>query len=449
LFWDCADHWQSAGQPDRATFAAVACARHLHDMGLVDEAVKRCQTALQTCHSIASKATVLRVMAHSQYVAHDWRSFCETVRGVRSLEGDPAMLSPIHDDLELFHLNAQRSLHRDWNGVLAATLQCVQSPIADAAHRVKAAIIALKIGTNLGAMEAMDTAYVEAATLAQSSGVSVIDRLCFTMIYNAIRGDPHVSARAARELLSVAERTLAPMHRLVAMVDCASALRRCGADGESGAVYETVFATAVSLGCYDQVADACHWLIELYLDAGRTDLADQCVKRYRALHRPAAELQQQRHLRLAIARMYLRQSKWQLASDLIDGPDDDALWCDQVAMLRSSALAVKIRLEIGRRTARRELAGWVAMLAALNASLRLAGVQDYETYSLYLGYCRMGEPVVAAGLLRHYVAHERRDITPVAPEIMDELAKLGATPAMPDEAAELPGYAEATDVTNT
>ena len=449
LFWDCADHWQSAGQPDRSTLAAVACARHLHDMGLVDEAVARCSAALQHCHTATSKSTVLRVMAQSQYVAHDWTSFCETVSTVRSLDGTPSRLSPIHDELELYHLNAQRSLHRDWNAVLDATLQCVRSPMADASHRVKAAIIALKVGTNLGAMEAMDIVYAETAPLVCASGVATLDRLCLTMIYNAIRGDPNVSAASARELLAVAEHTLAPMHRLSAMVDCASALRRCGAPGESEAVYEVVFSTAVSLGCYDQVADACHWLVEMYLDSGRIDLADQCVNRYHSLHRPPADLQPRRHLRLAMARMYVRQSKWQSASALVDAPGEDALWCDQVAMLRSSALAVKIRLEIGRRTARRELSGWIAMLAALNASLRLVGAQDYETYSLYLGYCRIGETAAAERLLRHYVTQERRDTTPVAPEIAEELARLALMPVRPDEASALPECVEATDATST
>ena len=147
--------------------------------------------------------------------------------------------------------------------------------------------------------------------------------------------------------------------------------------------------------------------------------------------------------------MYVRQSKWQSASALVDAPGEDALWCDQVAMLRSSALAVKIRLEIGRRTARRELSGWIAMLAALNASLRLVGAQDYETYSLYLGYCRIGETAAAERLLRHYVTQERRDTTPVAPEIAEELARLALMPVRPDEASALPECVEATDATST
>lgn len=448
LFWDCADHWQSAGQPDRSTLAAVACARHLHDMGLVDEAVSRCSTALQTCSGNTNRATLLRVMAQSQYVAHDWESFCETVSLVRSLEGTPGMLAPIHDDLELYHLNAQRSLHRDWQAVLDASVRCVRSQSADAVHRVKAAIIALKIGTNLGAMGAMDAAYTEAAGLAQSPDVSAMDRLCLTMIYNAIRGDPHICATAARELLALAERTLAPMHRLSAMVDCASALRRFGAVGEAEAAYEAVFTAASSLSCYDQLADACHWLIEMHLDSGRVDVAHQWVNRYYSLRRPAAELQRQRHLRLAIARTYLMQSKWQSVSDLIDPPGEDALWCDQVSMLRSSALAVKIRLEIGRRTSRRALGGWIAMLSELNASLRSGGAQDYETFSLYLGYCQMRKTASAAELLRHYVEHERRDTTPLAVEIVEELARLGVTPATPDEVSGLPECAEATDVTS-
>jgi hypothetical protein len=89
------------------------------------------------------------------------------------------------------------------------------------------------------------------------------------------------------------------------------------------------------------------------------------------------------------------------------------------------------------------------MLGALNVSLRLVGAQDYETYSLYLGYCRIGETAAAERLLRHYVTQERRDTTPVAPEIAEELARLALMPVRPDEASALPECVEATDATST
>ena len=66
LLWDCADHWQAAGQSDRSIGAAVACARHLHEMGLVREAGERYESALARCNCDSSRLTVLSAMAQSQ-----------------------------------------------------------------------------------------------------------------------------------------------------------------------------------------------------------------------------------------------------------------------------------------------------------------------------------------------------------------------------------------------
>ena len=83
LLWDCADHWRAAGQMDRSIRAAIACARHLHDMGLVHDAIKTCESALRLCQNHSSRASVLRAMAQSQYSERACSAFCETVARVR------------------------------------------------------------------------------------------------------------------------------------------------------------------------------------------------------------------------------------------------------------------------------------------------------------------------------------------------------------------------------
>ncbi|MCA1648540.1 MAG: AAA family ATPase, partial [Chloroflexi bacterium] len=171
LRWDCADHWQAAGQADRSIAALVACARHLHDMGLVHDAVSSCQSALAMPQSDSSRATVLRAMAQAQYAAREWQNFCETVKQVRSLENISHANAPIHDDLELFERSAQHKLHRDWKSALTLTLRCVHSIAADPAHRVRAAITALKLATNVGDLEVMDAVYDEMTHLWSAPGV--------------------------------------------------------------------------------------------------------------------------------------------------------------------------------------------------------------------------------------------------------------------------------------
>lgn len=425
LLWDCADHWQAAGQSDRSIRAVIFCARHLHDMGLVHESLRCCESALTACCSDSMRVIVLRAMAHSQYSARNWRTFCGIVAEVRMLESASNTTVSIHDDLELCELSAQRNLHRDWEGALKRTLRCVFSIGADAAHRVKAAITALKLATNIGDMETMDAVYREALPLAHLASVSTEDRLTLSMIYHTIRGEASISASTARELLDFAERTLSPWHQLGVLVDGAGALRRSGSPGEAEAVYEAIFATAVPIRCFDYASEACHRLIEMYSEAGQWDRAGVWIRHYRRLRRPKAELRSQRNLRLAIARVLVYERQWEEAADLIDSRTKDAAWEDAVTMFRSSALATKIRIEIGRGRTAAEIRGWVAKLAPLNACLRTTGAQDYESYSLYLGYRFIGEAATATQFLTTYTTHDRRDATPVSPEIAEELARLG------------------------
>lgn len=425
LLWACADHWQAAGQTRRSIHAALTCARHLHDMGLVHDAIGRCQTTLKLCSTDDDKAAVLRVLAESQYAARDWNSFCDTVASVRRLEGIRDTTDPIHDDLELCELNAQRSLHRDWTSALQTTLRCVHSSVAAPSHRIKAAVTALKLATNLGDMNTMDVTFETLRPLAEAPEVGGADWLTVSMIYHTIRGEPCTAASAARDLLSIAERTLPPRHRLCVLVDCAGALRRTGSPGEAAAIYETVFQNAVLLGSFDFAADACHRSIEMHCDTGEMSSAAEWANRYRRLRRPKAELRSQRHLRLALARVCVWQARWEQAAMLIEPRNSDALWNDPVTMLRSAALAIKLRLQMGRSDTPRSVADWVARLAPLNACLRMSGAQDYETYSLYLGYRYVGEDAAAVQLLRNYLAHERRDTTRLGTEIADELKRRG------------------------
>src|SRR6185437_14300004 len=294
----------------------------------------------------------------------------------------------------------------------------------DASHRVRAAINALIITTNTGDIATMDVVYKEVAPLSDHVGVRVHDRLKLEMIYETIRGDIATGAEAARELLLLAERTLPLRHRLPVMLNCASALRRGGRPGESEALCESLFNFAVTFGCYSIAAEACNRLIEMHGDSGRVASAATWVTNYRRLRRPATELESRRSLRIAMARVHLWRSQWDAATTLLEPKNSPPLWDDEVMLFRSAALATKIRLEVGRGARRAEIATWVRKLSSLNNVLRTMGAQDYECYSLYLGIRHVGNTEAAAKLLETYVAHERRDTKPLAPEIIAELSRL-------------------------
>jgi hypothetical protein len=445
--WDCAEHWHAAGEVERSVNAAIACARHLHDMGLISSAIKRCEATLAKCTTAATRARVLRVMAPSLYVAHEWRAFLNAAAEVRSIETTSLTANVIHDDLELCELSAQRNVHRDWNAALQQTLRCVHSSVADASHRVRAAITAFSLATNVGDLHSMDEVYTQVRSTLDCADVRLQDRLMFSMMYSTIRGDAHTSASTARELLCVAERTLPPRHRMMVMLNCVSALRRSGAVTESEAVCDALFHIAVPLACYDLASAACNMMIEIHIDGGRVDEARRWVANYAALRRPRRELRSQRTLRVAIARVYTADGNWGAASQLLGAAPGNRLHEDSVSMLRSAALATKLRVEIGRGTSPRNVTTLVDALALLNEKLRTVGAQDYECYSLYLGLRYTGKTDAAGSFIRNYATSERRDSQPLSPEIAAELERLAARPVRQDANAVLPACATATDET--
>ena len=445
--WDCAEHWHAAGQAERSISAAIACARHLHDMGLIADAITRCEVTLAKCTTHSSMVRVLRVVAEAQFSAHEWRACCETVKQIRILNVEERTATLIHDDIELLELRASRNLQRNWASALESATRCVRSATADPRHRVRASIIALKIATNVGAMDDMDVIYRDAALLVADERVTPIDRLTLHMVYHAIRGKPGIGAHAARELLAHVEQTVPQRHRLEIMMDCGGALRRGAPFPEAATIYDSVFRTAVKLRCFDTAADACHRLIEINCDAWQINEASAWVARYRQLRRPRMELRRARNLRVAIARVHLWREEWNAAAAVLEFPKHDALWEDSVAMFSGGALAAKIRLDIGRAHGKPKIAQWIAKLTPLNDRMRTSGTQDYETYSLYLAHRYVGHKEVAEVLLRNYVSHERRDHAPLSPEIAAELERLAATPARQDANAVLPACATATDET--
>ncbi|MDQ2889606.1 MAG: AAA family ATPase [Gemmatimonadota bacterium] len=424
LMWDCADHWRAAGQSDRFVSSAVSCARHLHEMGMLEAAIERCNSILDACCNDADRANVLRARATSEFSSREWATFCSTVESVRSLEGAGSLPRVFHDDLELRELAAQRGLHRDWNNILARTLQCVDATGASASHRFHAGIYALKLASNLGHAETMDQVYRTLQQLSSSASVGDVERLTSDLVYHAVRGDCAASVRAARALVSVARTTLPLRHQLPLLLDSVSPLRRGGAAGEAEAICTEIFRAAAPLGCSDLAAGAVAQLVEMYIDFDRCVEAENALTEYQQLSRLNARMPFRINVSIAAARLLVCRERWEAARRLLSPEGTSPLWTDEVDMARSSALATMLRVSCGSGAARDLVATKVAALASVNQRLWTTGAQDYECYSLYLGMRYIGDTDLAIAYLRKYVFQIRRDQRPFTNEILAECARL-------------------------
>ena len=420
LLWDCADHWRAAGNSSRFLSYTIACIEHLTSLGLVDEATARCSEALESAEAGAGISALLRARAHAEYAAHSWNEFRQTLTAIRELEGVATGHADTHDDLELLDLSAQRWLHRDWPSALAATLRCVHAADAPTNHRIQAAIGALKLASNLGELATMDSVY-DAIRPFHLTCADEIQRLTLTIVYETIRGDVNSGTAAARELLAHAKRKLAERHQVTIMLDCASALRRGGDEGECESVCTEILRAGMQFQNMASAAAAATHLIEMHVDARRLEAAARLLKHCRGVARKHPLFAESQALRIAMARAHLLLGESAAAARLINPRGHRPLWLDTVTMSRSAALATQLRIELVTRADSSILARHLAELNELHTRLRSIGTQDYETFSLYLGVRELGQPERAAALLMDYVRVHRRDKPPLSSEIASEL----------------------------
>ena len=422
LYWACGDHWEAAGDSQRAAANRIASAEHLHETGRLEECLGRSREILAMVNVSPLRVSTLRTMAIAQHAARDWDALDQTVADVRRLENICSPSASVHDHLELCILNARSHSRRDLPETLRLAKACVSSFAADPAHRVVAAVIALKLGTDAGDLDTVDEVYRSVLPSLDHPGVSSRDRINLLMIFHTIRGDPGTAAILARDLLGIVQTDLPPVHQLVQLMDCADALRRFGETGEANRIYGTVFDLAIQTGVIDVARDASRRCIETRCDAGDYAIASAWISQYDLTSRATGDTPTACSLRVAIARVRISERKWRDADGLLEPPGRDPLWADPVAMVRSGALAAKVRLEAGRGATTRKIEKWVQALAESHALLGGTGARDYETFALFQGYRAIGEAAAATEMLRLYVCSQRRDTTPISNEIRTALA---------------------------
>ncbi len=105
--WDCAKHWQLAGDHRRAWQLATSCAAHLMKVGLPTAAAQAYEKALAFCSTDNERLDVLSAQAAAYYRTSGWLSLRETIAKVRPLQRRCNPNCSTHDELELMDLRAQ------------------------------------------------------------------------------------------------------------------------------------------------------------------------------------------------------------------------------------------------------------------------------------------------------------------------------------------------------
>ena len=86
--WDCARHWQLAGNVGRAFDLAKSCATHLLEVGLPGAAAEAYEKTLGFCTRAEQTLQILEGQAHAHYSNRAWKHVSQVVGKARKLSAD-------------------------------------------------------------------------------------------------------------------------------------------------------------------------------------------------------------------------------------------------------------------------------------------------------------------------------------------------------------------------
>jgi len=199
--WDCAKHWQLAGDSARALRLAKTCATHAMDVGLPAAAAEAYERALTFCLDPHDRLSVLIDLATAYHRSEAWAELRKAIPQLRELQRQLTPAAPSHDDLELMGIRAEWRYNLTESPVSQA-LACLGDQTASDDHRFRAGGLALMMLDHRSRQDEMDSVYATIEKLSERAGTSSPAYLEASMVYHTICGSLPAAADAARRFLA-------------------------------------------------------------------------------------------------------------------------------------------------------------------------------------------------------------------------------------------------------
>lgn len=415
LAWDAADHWAGAGDAAHALRLTLKCASHLLAIGFPCEAVLTYRRALSFCRTTPEKVAVLVDLAETLHTVGEWKEVDIAISEVKRIQSQDLSQCSDHCDLELLQFEARWRSSAEWTGLFASIKSCIFSTNASAEHRIRAAVLGLKLATNIGGGEELDLIYESVEPLLEQCKEAGGAALQLEMVYHIDRGDMIRGRSAAVDLVEYERSHGNSISLMWALVNAAQAMRRCGEYGSSMRLLQDAFDISISQQLRTRAGIIAHHAI---LTALAFDDLSVASKWYNlAIDNPGPHEDQHSRdelsyygARIALANGNLEDAK-KLFHQIVSVGDESLL--HQISHL---SLATRLAIVFNENPERvREL---VKQLTSLYEIERSRGGQDFEAYSLYLGHTYIGNPVAARNLLNDYVRSYRRELGTLPLEVV-------------------------------
>jgi DNA-binding SARP family transcriptional activator/tetratricopeptide (TPR) repeat protein len=417
ILWDCAKHWQLAGDIGRAFTLASSCAAHLLEMGLPSAAADAYEKSLAYCSNPDQRLEMLEGLAHASYHSGAWERVGKAVVMVRRIEHIVRPHKNQHDELELMDLTA------DWRKqrlelTLVRALECLRAESASANHRVQAGGTALMLADLACDHDAMRHTYDVIATLYQNADVAVSSKLRADMVFHCVCGDVLIGVSSAHELVREHKTRGRVGDIFNSLCNTSVSCRTAGLFDDAEAALLEALSVADQHRLTHSRPAAWEMLANLALELGKTQEARQWFQLLKATPLGLGDFNAALNVGGIAARLALIDKRYAQARRLTASGLKQT-YADQVTHRKSYrlALVVAARLESGGPIFEQA----VEALEETHRRSRVNARQAFPTFVLYRGLQRMNRRNKATRLLNDYLTKYRREPWAPGTHLLDSL----------------------------
>jgi predicted ATPase/DNA-binding SARP family transcriptional activator len=420
VLWDCANHWQLAGNIGRALELARSCATHLMDVGMPAAAAEAYEQSLAYCSNPRETLEILEAQTHAYYRSRAWNRVSDTVLRARRVRFSIEPERDLHDELELMALRAEwRTLRHD--RTLAKALQCLNEVTASAGHRVEAGCMALMLMDQLCDHDGMAGVYTLVQEVCKIQGVSCAARFQAALVFHTTCGNIETAVHAARSLIEEQRSNGNVGDLFRSLCNAVVSLRTAGLFDEAEAALLEALAVAERHKIELAYSEALALLALMALERGRNEEARRWWELLRV--RPAAPDDKQSSADLVgiPVRLALLSSRPSDARRLL--PRNWRTLRDEPGGFHrayQASLFVAAELACGRIPSNQLL----AVLEDAHLNVRRGVYQAFPTYALYVGLRAAGQDDRGSNLLNEYITTYRRERWPEPSHLLAQLEKL-------------------------
>lgn len=427
LLWECARHWQQAGERERAITLLRTCAHHSIEIGLPTEAVTLLDHALTLASDHEESLPIVATQVTALYLADYWEKLPATIELLGRLREQGNHPCEIHTEDELLGLEAEWRMGANIQALFTRLIGCVDSR-SSREHRVRAGMLALMLADNLCSLDAARALHVKIQPHVAAPDVRDSTRAYFNMIYSCSFGDASAAPAHARELLAHAREqdNAATLSRNLRHASIAFEVGGLTTEAESAAT--EAFNIAERLGLENAATGAIASLVGLYSRLGQISDAEEWHRRAMNHRAPFSGAINHSNLIGFKVKLAIEGSCYEEAEYLIDLANQNL---KPGASLRHKAeiAAQRMHLEMSRD----DLAPCdadVSELLAMHLAARSFNWHDYVALVLFDALVRRNEMARATALAGEYVTTYRRGKSPLSPDLAKCLSALGLPNAL-------------------